>query len=78
MLLAHTGQLMYVREDRAAASMLENGELEHFVKERYSKWNGKNAKMLSGDLDLENIYRKVLNERIEPNQNQGNRNISKI
>ena len=73
LLLAHIGAMDVCAQGlRSAAAMIEDGELERFVKDRYAKWNNKEAiRVLSGNMDLETIYKKAVKQNINPKPKSG-------
>jgi xylose isomerase len=51
----------------AAAAMIDDGTLDGYVDKRYGSWSGEVAKnMLSGNLSLADIEKRVRSENINP------------
>ena len=73
LLLAHIGAMDVCAQGlSAAARMIEDGELDSFVEERYSGWNKSDAsQMLSGDISLSQIYENVATQNINPKPKSG-------
>ncbi len=56
----------------AAAAMIENGEVDRFVADRYAKWSqGEGAEMLAGARDLAAIAERVERLRLDPQPQSG-------
>ena len=73
LLMAHIGGMdCCARGLKAAAAMLEDGELTGFVEERYSNWKHEGAtRMLAGKTPLEDIANWVEKEDIRPEPYSG-------
>ena len=73
LLLAHIGAMDVCAQGlRAAAAMVEDGELSQFLADRYKEWSSPDAtRMLSGELDLVAIYENVKNRDINPRPKSG-------
>lgn len=73
LLLAHIGAMDVCAQGlRAAAAMVEDGELSQFLADRYKEWSSPDAtRMLSGELDLVAIYQNVKNRDINPRPKSG-------
>ncbi len=73
LLIAHIGGMdCCARGLKAAAKMLEDGVLSGFVADRYSGWEGNEAKkMLNGDYSLEDIASYVEQSDVNPQPKSG-------
>jgi xylose isomerase len=73
LLLAHIGAMDVCAQGLcAAAAMIENGELDRFVEARYSDWNKvESSRMMSGEMDLNEIFEKVKNQDVNPEPRSG-------
>jgi xylose isomerase len=73
LLLAHAGAMdCCARGLKAAAKMVEEQALSGFVDARYAGWNGDEAKkMLSGEVPLDEIARRVETRDINPQPKSG-------
>ena len=73
LLIAHIGGMdCCARGLKAAAAMMEDGDLSGFVDQRYAGWNdGENAKMVSGARSLDEIAARVEAENINPQPRSG-------
>jgi xylose isomerase len=73
LLHAHIGAMDICAQGlRAAAAMIEDGELQSFIDARYSGWNDHEAsKILTGDMGLSEIYKKVQNQNLNPKPKSG-------
>ena len=73
LLLAHIGAMDVCAQGlRAAAAMLEDGELSQFLVDRYKDWSSPDAtRMLSGEMDLAEIYQNVKKRDINPRPKSG-------
>lgn len=68
LLIAHIGGMdCCARGLLAAAAMIDDGTLDGYVDKRYGSWSGEVAKnMLSGNLSLADIEKRVRSENINP------------
>ena len=73
LLIAHIGGMdCCARGLKAAAAMIDDGDLSGFVDQRYAGWNDdENAKMVSGARSLEEIAARVEAENINPQPRSG-------
>jgi len=73
LLVAHIGGMdCCARGLKAAARMIEDGALSTPLTERYAGWDAQTAKdMLSGDLGLDDIAKRVVAENINPEPRSG-------
>ena len=73
LLYAHIGAMDVCAQGlKAAAAMIEDGELNNFVKSRYEGWNsGGASRILSGQTTLSEIYDNVKNKSINPKPKSG-------
>ena len=61
---------------KAAAAMIEEGGLEQALKNRYSDWEGEEAKkMLSGSYSLDQIAEYVESAGVDPQPRSGQQEI---
>ena len=57
---------------KAAAAMMEDGQLNNFIKLRYERWNLEGpSNILSGASTLSDIYNNVRNKGINPEPKSG-------
>ena len=73
LIYGHVGGLdTLARALLAAAAMIEDGALDHFVAERYAGWNeGEGAEMLAGRRDIAQIAARVERENLDPQPRSG-------
>ena len=73
LLFAHIGAMDVCAQGlRCAAAIIEDGKLDQFVKDRYSKWDADIAQeIMSGSIDLEQIFMRVIREDINPSPKSG-------
>ena len=73
LLLAHIGAMDVCAQGlRAAAAMVEDGELTQLLEDRYKDWNSSDAtRMLSGNMGLSEIYQNVKSQGINPRPKSG-------
>ena len=73
LLLAHIGAMDVCAQGlRAAAAMVEDGELTQLLEDRYKDWNSSDAtRMLSGNMGLSDIYQNVKSQGINPRPKSG-------
>lgn len=73
LLIAHIGGMdCCARGLKAAAAMIDDGDLSGFVDQRYAGWNDdENVKMVSGARSLEEIAARVEAENINPQPRSG-------
>ena len=73
LLYAHIGAMDVCAQGlKAAAAIIEDGELNNFVKSRYEGWNsGGASSILSGQTTLSEIYDNVKNKGINPKPKSG-------
>ena len=73
LLIAHIGGMdICARGLKAAAEIIEDGELPNFVTERYADWQSKNAQaMLAGEETLETITARVEAQATNPKPRSG-------
>ncbi len=69
----HVGAIdLTARAFLAAVSLIENGELSNFVADRYAGWSEPEAaKMLNGDLSLQQISELAVSEKCSPTPRSG-------
>ena len=77
LLLGHVGAMdTCARALLAAARMLEDGALEEPLRERYAAWDTADAtKLLAGDVPLEEIERRILAARTNPQPRSGKQEL---
>ena len=73
LLFAHIGAMDVCAQGfKAAAAMIEDGQLNDFIKLRYEGWNSEKASsILSGTTSLSEIYDNVKNQNINPKPKSG-------
>ena len=73
LLFAHIGAMDVCAQGfKAAAAMIEDGQLNDFIKLRYEGWNSeKPSSILSGATSLSEIYDNVKNQNINPKPKSG-------
>ena len=80
LLMAHIGGMdICARGLKAAAAMLEQGELGDFVDNRYAGWqHPKAAAMLKGDYSLDDIADYVVAGQVNPEPVSGRRSAGRL
>jgi len=55
----------------SAAAILENGEADAFIKERYAGWDGDLGRFIQNDATLDSLADRALSENLDPKPRSG-------